>query len=226
MSPALTTSRASAARALPSCMLKAAAPSCCAMPSIGCIIDIISAGIPPGNIARNCSGSAAFRASESRPATSAALGIAPPTTCCICCAIGSTYRCHIGRVCSSHCERLHASGAPAVAGRTVASSSHTSARCRASVTARASASATTLSPPASGLASCCRATSRTISQLTGPVEPELPALCRKAPSCCSAAPIEFMSKGFWPELPGPGSPEFASSEPKPNPKGRLLIWQR
>ena len=116
-----------------------APPSCWSMPSIG-----------PA-IARISSGSASPLAADTLAAT------------------GPTILAQVGRVPSTHSERLQARADVVAAGSVVVGSSHTSASLAASATPRRSASATLRSPSA---ATTWRAVSCAATGLTGPPSPE------------------------------------------------------
>ena len=89
------------------------------MPIIGASICIISAGTPPGNMPRICSGSAASRSSGDRFARSVP-DICELITLLIDVAMGSTMRRQAGMVPSSHSARLQARGSEVEAGNVVA----------------------------------------------------------------------------------------------------------
>ena len=109
-------------------------------------------------------------------------------------ATGSTILAQVGRVPSTHSDRLQARADVVAAGSVVVGSSHTSASRAASSTAGARPRPTLRSPSA---ATTWRAVSCASDQFTGPPSPEDSA----RPSCCSI------------------SPSCAGSDPGPNPNG-------
>ena len=183
MSEADSTWSESAANAWPTCMAKAAAPSCCTMPIIGCSICMKSGGMPSGIMSRSCAGSAALSSSLDICDKSVPSGVRPATAPVTCSAIGVTIRFHAGPVVTSQSERDHACVGLPAAGKVVTSSSHNSAKATAEEIASRCPSEMDGSPAD---VTALRATSSTTVQLTGPSAPGAPADCIIWPSCCRA----------------------------------------